>query len=166
MEKLGVNPTLIVAQIISFVLLFVVLNKFLYPKIREALQKRHQAIKDTFEGQQEIEKRLKEFSQQQAQDRETASQEMKALLHEARQEAEQAKKTIIDESKELAKKEREQVQKQIDQDKIVARQDLEKYAKDIAKNIVEEMLADKSKDQQWQKDQIATSLKALKKMHE
>ena len=61
LESLGINPVLLIAQAISFVILYYVLNKFLFSQIRTALDERTAAVNKTLADKSEIEHRLQAF---------------------------------------------------------------------------------------------------------
>jgi len=87
MEELGINPVLLVAQIISFGLLFVIFKKFLFGKIQESLAERRQAVEKMFEGKAEMEKKLQEFEAEREKRKAADEVEAKKLLAESKKEA-------------------------------------------------------------------------------
>ncbi len=162
METLGVDPALVIAQIISFIILFVVLRKFLYPQIESALKSRRQAIKDAYQGKEEIEARLKQFEAEKATEHEKLKNDIQKLLSEAKSEASQLKQAGKEAAKVQASNEISLAKKQIDQQKELAKKEIEKHGTDIAKSIVDEILSQKKADIKWQKSQIQSALESLK----
>lgn len=161
MDALGINPVLLIAQIISFSILFFVLKKFLYGNIQKALEERKSAVAKTFKDQEQVEKRLKEFElQQEAKQKETQA-EMKKILAEARAEAEQAKKEIMAQTEIEKENEIERMQLRIKQEKAQAQKELVDYVKDLSREIVEKTMGEKLKDKQWQKAQLEKSMEEL-----
>jgi len=55
MEKLGINPVLIITQIINFLIVFFLLTKLLYKPILAMLEKRKQQVVATNELQVHLE---------------------------------------------------------------------------------------------------------------
>lgn len=88
MEKLGIEPSLLLAQIINFAIIVVVLTKLLYQPILAMLAKR----------KKEIEEGLA-ISQRQREDEEKFAVRKEKLLAEARAEA----RVILDDAKKQAK---------------------------------------------------------------
>lgn len=88
MEKLGIEPSLLLAQIINFSIIVVILTKFLYKPILAMLAKRKKEIEEGLAITERL--RLEE---------EKLGIRREKLLFEARKEA----RTIIDEAKSLGK---------------------------------------------------------------
>lgn len=105
MGELGINPQLLVAQLVAFVLLFLLMRKFAYKRIVGMLDQRANKIKESIE-QAELVK------QQNLQ----AEERMKAQLEEARRDgqkilaqAEQVGERMKEEAKSAARKEAEAI---------------------------------------------------------
>ena len=68
MEKIlaefGVQPVLLAAQVVNFLILLFLLKKFLYGPILKILQKRKDTIAQSLKNAEEIEKRLNELSEE------------------------------------------------------------------------------------------------------
>ena len=104
MEALGINPVLLIAQLISFSVLVLVLNRFLYKKIKQSLEERRELIKKTISHELETEKRIKALEEERL-DLKTKNQTaVKTLLVEAKKDAEVTKKEILAEAEVKAKK--------------------------------------------------------------
>lgn len=84
MEKLGIEPSLLLAQIVNFAIIMVVLTKLLYKPIIGMLEKRKKLIEESVTRSESL--RLEEEKMQDRREK---------LLFEARKEA----RTIIDEAK-------------------------------------------------------------------
>ena len=78
MGKLGINPYLLVAQIINFGLLAFLLARFLYRPVLNALQARTARIQESIENAEQVKQQLSR-----------AQQDYEAQLNKARQEAAQ-----------------------------------------------------------------------------
>jgi len=95
MEKLGIEPQLLLAQIVNFLIIFLVLSKFLYKPILGMLEKRK---KEIAEGLALTEKmRLAEEKQKEREERllSEARREARNIVEAAAKEGEEAKKDII-----------------------------------------------------------------------
>ena len=96
MEKLGIEPTLLAAQIVNFVIIVFVLSKLLYKPILSMLEKRKKEIaeglaltekmREEEEKQQEKRQKMLTVTRREAQD----------ILEEARKQAKVEEKEIID----------------------------------------------------------------------
>ena len=78
MGKLGINPYLLIAQIINFGLLAFLLARFLYRPVLNALQARTARIQESIENAEQVKQQLSR-----------AQQDYEAQLNKARQEAAQ-----------------------------------------------------------------------------
>lgn len=162
MESLGINPVLLIAQIISFGILFFVLKKFLYGNIQKALEERKTAVDKTFKGQELIEKRLAEFEKEQAEKEKKTKNEIRSMIAEAKSDAEKAKKEIMEQAVSEKEAEIERMKLRISQDKAQAQKELVDYVKDLSREIVEKTIGEKLNDKQWQHAQLEKSLEELK----
>lgn len=110
MEKLGIEPTLLIAQIVNFAIIVFVLSKFLYKPILTMLDKRKKEIEEGLtltekmrteeEKQQEKRQKMLSITRREAQDileeaRKAAKIEEKEIISAAHKEAE----TIITKGK-------------------------------------------------------------------
>lgn len=162
LETLGINPILLIGQIIAFGIVFFVLNRFLYPQIRTALQERREAVSKTFADQAAIENRLREFDAEQKAAQKRAAEEIQKLIAEAKESAAVTRQDLVAKAKEAAAAELAAAQKRIEQERINAEAEVAQYAKTIAQSIVQEILADKASDPKWQQSQVQASISALK----
>lgn len=87
-KEFGLNPILLIAQVVNFTILLFLLQKFLYKPILKVLEERKAKVAKSLQDAEEIEKRLDQIAAEQ-----------EKILDKARTEA--AK--IIDESKAEAK---------------------------------------------------------------
>jgi F-type H+-transporting ATPase subunit b len=166
MEALGINPILIVAQMISFAIVYFLFSRFLYPRIRKALEERRAAIDKTFADQAAIETRLKEFDIEQKAAQKKASEDMQRVLAEAKESAAATKRDLVAKAKEAADAEFETAKKRIEQEKLAAESEVAQHAKTIAQSIVKELLTEKAADAKWQQSQIQAGINALKQSNE
>lgn len=106
----GLNPTLILAQIVNFLIIFYLLKRFLYKKIMTILQKRKDAIEEGLKQAEEarllMEKTAKKEKEILKQGREEvqrlideARKQSKAFLEEAEQKAKIKEQYILDEAR-------------------------------------------------------------------
>lgn len=89
LENFGVQPVLLLAQIVNFVILLIVLKKFAYKPIMKVLDDRKHKIETSMKQAEEVEKKLAETEKRQ-----------KEIIGNA----ERASTKIIEEAKEAAKK--------------------------------------------------------------
>ncbi|OGE38200.1 ATP synthase F0 subunit B [Candidatus Daviesbacteria bacterium RIFCSPHIGHO2_12_FULL_37_11] len=83
LSEFGVQPVLLAAQVVNFLILLFILKKFLYGPILKVLQKRKDVIAESLRNAEEIEKKLK-----------VANEEADKIIAKALEEA----KKILDDS--------------------------------------------------------------------
>ncbi len=66
LSDFGINPILLAAQVVNFLILLFILKKFLYGPILKVLDQRKQKIEQSLKNAEEIEKRLQESTERQA----------------------------------------------------------------------------------------------------
>jgi F-type H+-transporting ATPase subunit b len=162
LESLGINPILIIAQMISFAIVYFVFNRFLYPKLKAAMEERREAISKTFADKAEIENRLQAIEQEQKAAQMKTAEEIQRMLSEAKEAAAVTKADLVSKAKEAANAEVAAAQKRIEQEKINAEAEVAAHAKNIAQSIVQQILTDKAADPKWQQQQVEASISALK----
>lgn len=162
LETLGIQPILCIGQVIAFGIVFWVLNRFLFPRVKTALQERREAVNKTFAAQAEIETRLREFDEEQKANQKRAADEMQRLIAEAKESAAVTRQELVAKAKEAADAEVLAAQKRIEQERINAEAEVAQHAKQIAQSIVQELLSDKASDPKWQQAQVQAGISALK----
>jgi F-type H+-transporting ATPase subunit b len=106
----GLNPTLILAQIVNFLIIFYILKRFLYKRIMSILKKRKDAIEEGLKQAEEarllLEKTAKKEKEILKQGREEvqklideAKKQSKAFLEEAQQKAKIKEEYILNEAR-------------------------------------------------------------------
>ncbi len=166
LSTLGINPILLIGQGLSFGVVFFVLNKFLFPQVRKALQERRDAVSKTFADQVAIETRLQEFDKEQKAAQRKAAEDVQRLMTEAKEQAAATKLDLVAKAREAAAAEVALAHKRIEQDQINAEAEVGKHAKTLAQSIVNELLSSKAADPAWQAAQLKSSMDALKQSHE
>jgi F-type H+-transporting ATPase subunit b len=162
MEELGINPVLLVAQIISFGVLFLVFKLFLFEKIQQALLERRQAVAKAFEDKAEMEKKLKEFEIEREKQRKDDELEAKKLLAESRKEALARRKEIVDLASREADNERQKGVERLKQETTETKEKLKEHVTDLASQMARELIKTSVDDEVWQRKKISLALKSLK----
>jgi len=162
LETLGINPLLLIAQAISFGIVFYILSRFLFPQVRTALTERREAVSKTFAAQAAIETRLQEFDQEQKANQKKAQEDIQRMIADAKDAAAVTRKDLIAKAQQDAAAELATAQKRIEQEQVSAEAEVASHAKAIAQSIVEQILNEKSSDPAWQKAQVQAGITALK----
>ena len=95
MEALGLNPILLISQLISFGVLFFVLKKFLYGSIRKTLEERRESIRKIGVNGSEAEKKLAELEIERTELEKKNQIELRKLILDTQKNAEEIKKEIL-----------------------------------------------------------------------
>lgn len=120
----GVEPILLVAQVVNFVILLLLLKKFAYGPILKVLEKRKETIAQSLKNAEEIElklqktetdreKKLEEAAKEARQVLEEATKSAQQIIAEAHVKASQDMEDIMQKGKESIKMEKEKMQEEV-----------------------------------------------------
>lgn len=98
-KEFGINPILLIAQIVNFAILLFILQKLLYKPILKVLDERKKKIAKSLKEAEEIEKRLEKTNIEQEQILDRAKSEAAGLIKEAKEEAKALAEKTISEAK-------------------------------------------------------------------
>ncbi len=95
MDKLGIEPKLLLAQIINFAIIVVVLSKLLYKPILDMLEKRKKEIAEGLSLTQKMREEEEKLEQRKQKMLQTTRKEAQDIIEEARKQAVEEEKEII-----------------------------------------------------------------------
>lgn len=98
----GIQPILLLAQIVNFAILLFILNKLIYKPILKILEERKERIKNSEKLAEEIEKRFALLTKEQEKILNQAKAEANKIISEAKSEAQLLSEQIKEEAKETA----------------------------------------------------------------
>jgi len=147
MEKLGIQPILIIAQIVNFVILLLLLKKFLFKPILKVLDERKKKAEETEELNNEAGKKFLE-----------ATESEKNTISEAKKQADK----IITQSKELEIV-RKKLESEIEADKKEMFKEIKRQSAEMAVLIAEKVMQE-SFDENKQKSLLNQAIKDLEKV--
>ena len=87
LEKLGVEPVLLLAQIVNFAILLFILKRFLYKPILKVLEERKNKIETSMKQSEQIQKKFEEMGVKQQEILNNARKESGQIIGEAKSEA-------------------------------------------------------------------------------
>ncbi len=131
MEKLGIQPVVLLAQVINFLLVVFVLNKFLYKPVLHFLEKRKKEIAEGLAISESMKTEKAELEAKKAKVLELARKDAQALLVEAKKLAKEEAQQIV----EKAHKDAGQILEKAKKDAESTRKELEKQVQDEAVDI-------------------------------
>jgi len=113
MEKLGIEPNLLLAQIVNFVIIILVLTKLLYKPILNLLEKRKKEIEAGLALTEKMRLEDEKLKAKKSKVLEEARQEAQTIVEAARRQAEEQEKEIIargqDKAQEIITKAKEEI---------------------------------------------------------
>jgi F-type H+-transporting ATPase subunit b len=159
---LDINPGLIIWTMITFALLVMVLGKFAWKPLLQALHTREQEIADSLKKAEEAKKDAERMMQENKLAMEKASTETARLIAEGRAMAEQLKIDIVAKANESAKKMLDQAKEEITREKESAMSQLRSEVADLSISVAEKIL-DESLDGAKQKKMVDKVIQQLQK---
>ncbi len=163
MEALGINPIYIIAQLISFGILFAVLGKFLYPQLRKALEERRARIAAAIEKEQELTKKVEKLALESKKRQQESQAEARAVLAEAKKATEELRKQILAESEEKSQRIVEEAKVRIEEERKQAEVALRGHAAALGRQMAEQILAENQTTAKGRRTDFENTLKKLKK---
>lgn len=160
MEKLGIQLPSIIAQIINFVILAVLLNKFLYKPVLKILDERKSKIKLSLDQAEKSQAQTKELESEKAKLISEAKKQAQEIIAEAKKQGVVAKNELIEKAKHEIKQQQEKSLLEIESILKKERAKLEKDALILASTLTKKTL-EKSLDDSSQAKIIDSALKTL-----
>ena len=156
------NPGLIVWTIVTFILLVIILRKFAWKPLLEALNKREEHVRSSLEraeqAKTEAERILEENRKQLAQ----AESEAQRILSEGRALGDQLKNEMLEQANQQSRRMIDQAKHEIERDKEAALSQLRGEVADLAIKAAEKIL-DETLDETRHRKIVDASLKDLPK---
>lgn len=148
LKNFGIQPTLLLAQIVNFLIILFILKKFFYKPIVKALEDRKKKIEESLVNAQLIEEKLQKTEEQSTQILEQARLDTQNLITQAKQEAQR----ISDEAAKEARKTIDQAlieaKSQIELQKAQMQRELEKETLSLVADVVKKLLGRTLKDKE------------------
>lgn len=161
-EHFGINPMLIAAQIVNFLIILWVLKKFVYKPIFETFKKREALVKESIQKAEESRKALEKAQKEEKELIKKAQLTANQVLKDAKEQA----ATILKDAEESAKKQTQhmidEARIQIAQETTVAEQQLNKYVGSLSVKLLEKSLPNVFTDEE-QSELVAKAVKELEK---
>lgn len=148
MDKLGINPTLILFQVINFFVLMFILKKFLYKPILSMFDKRKENVEKTEALRQELDKEKNALGDEKAKLLSEAKEEANTLLTDVHKQTEEIRRRAEDDARKQAEHIIERAEEQTSALEAQLRQELTEDAKKTALSVAEKVLRDTITDQQ------------------
>lgn len=117
MEKLGIQPLGLIAQVVNFLILFFLLSKFLYQPILKMLDERKRKIKESLEKGKKIEEEMAQLEAMRSAKKEEAEKEAQEIIRKAKEAAEEEKRKATEEARKTIQEARNKARKEFEKEK-------------------------------------------------
>lgn len=121
-KEFGINPTLLVAQVINFLIILFLLKKFLYKPMLDTLKKRKDAIEQGIKNAEQVKLLLEKTAEKEKQVLKHAQDDARKLIEEAKKQ----KDEILQVADKKAKKHAEDILKEAQNQIIQSAKETEK----------------------------------------
>jgi F-type H+-transporting ATPase subunit b len=160
LSEFGVNPLLLAAQVVNFLVLLFILKRFLYKPLLKVLEERKEKIAESLKQAEEIQETLTKTEEEKEKKLAAATLEARGLIEEATKNANQ----IIAQAHTKASKDIEEIlkkgQEQIKQERLQMQQELRGELADIVVVAMEKVTGKVLKEKD-QKELIAKTVKEI-----
>ncbi|EKD87019.1 MAG: hypothetical protein ACD_37C00072G0003 [uncultured bacterium] len=140
LKDFGVNPVLLVAQIVNFLVILFVLKRFMYKPVLDMLKKRENQIRDGLKSGELGEKKLTEAEEKEKQILQKARSEADKMIADVKIEADELKEEKLEQTRREVEKMLEQARLTITQETTDAEERLTQKIGQIAISLLEKSL--------------------------
>lgn len=131
LNQFGINPLLLVAQIVNFAILLFILKRFLYRPILKVLEERKKKIADSLKNAEDVEKKLLEIGQLQEKEIQRAAEIGEHIIKDATESANQLFEEAKVNAKEISARLVKQTQQELEQQKQEFEDSIRKHVADL-----------------------------------
>lgn len=163
MEKLGINPLLLVAQIVNFVIILFLLKKYLYQPIIKILDDRKKKAEETERLNSEAVKKLEEIDNQGQKVSIDAKQEASKIIAQAKVQGQKEKEEITKKGKKELELLRKKLETEMEAEKKQMIKELKEQSAEMAVLVAEKVIHE-SLDEIKHRHLINSAIKDLEKV--
>lgn len=132
MGGLGINFGFLVAQIVNFLILLIVLQKWVYPRVLNMLEQRRERIKASMEEAAEAERKAALAEEEYQKRIDEARREADSIIRRATEQAEQVRQDILAKAHEEARELRQRAEDEIAAQRVQALIGMREQVADLA----------------------------------
>lgn len=140
LKDFGVNPVLLIAQIINFLIILYLLKRFMYKPVLDVLKKREIEIKKGLANKEEADRLLLEAQEKETKILQKAQEKAEKIVSDAKLEANDAKAGIEESARKESERMVEQARLTISQETAEAEERLSRKIGQIAVALLEKSL--------------------------
>jgi F-type H+-transporting ATPase subunit b len=139
-KQFGIQPTLLVAQIINFGIILFVLKKFFYKPITKMLDARRATIEQSLKNADEIETKLQQTEEKSAKIIAGSQQKAEQLLEDAKKQADTVTNNAMDETKKATEDMMQKAMEQIAAEKEKMKKEVEEETLALVVEVTQKVL--------------------------
>lgn len=162
MEKLGIEPILLLTQVINFTILVVLLTKFLYKPILKMLEERKKKIEEGLALTEKMKLKEEELKKEREKVIDKAREEGQGIIEESKQHAKKLEEDLIARANEEARLIKEKAKNDFEDEKVGIIKELNQKAVKIAISMVRSIIPE-IVDKKSQLDIVERKLASLEK---
>ena len=165
MDKLGINPTYLITQVINFTILVIILSKLVYKPVLEALEKRRKKIEEGLALTEKLTQEKEDLERQKTKIIAESHKEAKAIIDKARLQGKKVEQEVIAEARVAASEIIERGKKDVGIRMKEMEEQLVKETIDMAALLTQKLIGDvldKEKQQAILKKKVAEFLQQKK----
>ncbi len=140
---MDIDPGLVVWTLINFGIFLAILIKIGAKPITKGLNSREQSIQDAIDNAEKANEQAKKFLEESEDKLSTAQKEMREIIDKGKEQAENIISKASEESEEVKKKKVEEAQREIEQSKNAAIDQLRKEVADLVVDATEKIIDEK-----------------------
>jgi F-type H+-transporting ATPase subunit b len=162
LNTFGLNPYLLVAQIVNFLILLYILKRYLYPPLFKVFKKREEIIKESIQKSEENEKILEKTKIVEKDVLTKARKTADEIIKEAREQSADMLKQAETDTKKQTEKMINDAKSQIELETAEAKKQLNNYVVRLSLELLKKSLPDVFTDKE-QSEIVAKATKAMQK---
>lgn len=139
-KNFGIQPILLLAQIVNFLIILALLRKFFYAPITKALEDRKKKIAESLKNADEIEARLQKTNEDTAKILAEAQNNAQILITEAKNEAEKITERATVEGRKMIEESMAEARSQIEAERQKMQKQLEQETLSLVIEVVKKVL--------------------------
>lgn len=141
LDQFGIQPVLLLAQIVNFLIILVVLKKFFYKPIVKMLDDRKAKIAESLKNADQISEKLQKTEEKTAEILEKARSQSQEIISQAKTESQRIFDEATKESKEAGEQILARTRLEIAKEKEAMKQEIEKDTMILVTGVVQKVLA-------------------------
>lgn len=162
LKNFGFDPTLLVAQIVNFLIILYLLKRFAYKPMIAVLEKRRKTIAEGQKNAEKANKALEEALEKEKKILQTAQAEAKAMMADANKQSETIITTAHEKGKQQVEKIIKDTKEQLERERKETEKQIAVHVNQLAIDILQKSLQGFF-DEKQQKEVMEKAVKSLKK---